>query len=141
MDIAFGAGLLIGLSLLLVVSAALFLLFLRIFRGDAPANGQCGKCGYSVEGLTQLNCPECGADLRQVGIKTAPSQSGVLPALLAAVVTLGLLSCVGCAGLWLVRSQPAMTPATPAPVRVVPAPAPAPTSPSTPPLPTQPESE
>jgi preprotein translocase subunit SecG len=28
----------------------------------------CGACGYPVRGLSQLNCPECGADLRKVGI-------------------------------------------------------------------------
>jgi class 3 adenylate cyclase len=28
----------------------------------------CGRCGYSVTGLTTFSCPECGADLRDVGI-------------------------------------------------------------------------
>jgi class 3 adenylate cyclase len=28
----------------------------------------CGKCGYIVKGLTTLTCPECGSDLRDVGI-------------------------------------------------------------------------
>lgn len=30
----------------------------------------CGNCGYPVAGLNQLTCPECGADLRIVGIVT-----------------------------------------------------------------------
>lgn len=29
---------------------------------------RCGNCGYLVRGLAELNCPECGADLREVGI-------------------------------------------------------------------------
>ena len=28
----------------------------------------CGKCGYIVKGLSTLTCPECGSDLRDVGI-------------------------------------------------------------------------
>lgn len=28
----------------------------------------CGKCGYPARGIESLNCPECGADLREVGI-------------------------------------------------------------------------
>lgn len=34
----------------------------------APA---CERCGYSVEGLAGLTCPECGTDLRKTGIITA----------------------------------------------------------------------
>lgn len=29
----------------------------------------CGKCGYPARGITTVHCPECGADLREVGIK------------------------------------------------------------------------
>ena len=32
------------------------------------SNLGCGRCGYSVEGLSELKCPECGADLTEVGI-------------------------------------------------------------------------
>ena len=28
----------------------------------------CGSCGYRVRGLTSFTCPECGSDLRDVGI-------------------------------------------------------------------------
>jgi class 3 adenylate cyclase len=35
-------------------------------RGKFP--GRCGKCGYNVTGLTNFTCPECGSDLRAVGI-------------------------------------------------------------------------
>ena len=36
----------------------------------------CGKCGYAVEGLQGWMCPECGSDLRRVGIVT-PRQKGM----------------------------------------------------------------
>jgi hypothetical protein len=29
---------------------------------------ECGKCGYCVRGVAELTCPECGSDLREVGI-------------------------------------------------------------------------
>jgi hypothetical protein len=35
-----------------------------------PTEPSCGRCGYSVTGLTTPECPECGADLRIVGINT-----------------------------------------------------------------------
>jgi hypothetical protein len=34
----------------------------------ASAGSVCGKCGYDVSGLPTFTCPECGSDLRQVGI-------------------------------------------------------------------------
>ena len=37
----------------------------RPSRGRAP---RCGRCGYDVTGLTTFVCPECGADLHEVGI-------------------------------------------------------------------------
>ena len=30
----------------------------------------CGRCGYPARGLTTFICPECGSDLREVGIRT-----------------------------------------------------------------------
>src|SRR5205823_12220816 len=30
----------------------------------------CGQCGYCVRGLAGMICPECGSDLREVGILT-----------------------------------------------------------------------
>src|SRR5437588_12839068 len=29
---------------------------------------RCGRCGYNVTGLPGTICPECGSDLREVGI-------------------------------------------------------------------------
>lgn len=38
--------------------------------GPAVVGPVCGRCGYSVLGLGSLTCPECGGDLRAVGIVT-----------------------------------------------------------------------
>lgn len=35
----------------------------------------CGACGYSTRGLTELICPECGSDLREVGIVNRVNRS------------------------------------------------------------------
>src|SRR5258706_6017168 len=40
-------------------------------RKPAPVTEtECGKCGYRVTGLPTFQCPECGMDLREVGIVT-----------------------------------------------------------------------
>src|SRR4051812_24607510 len=39
-------------------------------RGADPS---CGRCGYLVKGLTTFTCPECGSDLREVGIVRRPT--------------------------------------------------------------------
>jgi hypothetical protein len=57
-------------ALVALVAAALAGRALR--RGGRPlAPGRapcCGACGYDTRGLTKLTCPECGNDLRIVGI-------------------------------------------------------------------------
>jgi hypothetical protein len=41
----------------------------RLPKSDLdPAAPICGKCGYCVRGISELTCPECGSDLREVGI-------------------------------------------------------------------------
>ena len=40
-------------------------------RKNEGTSGRCGWCGYSVEGLESMACPDCGKDLRQVGITRA----------------------------------------------------------------------
>src|SRR5882757_2082183 len=39
-------------------------------RGRVPRSVEstCGHCGYAVTGLPTFVCPECGSDLREVGI-------------------------------------------------------------------------
>lgn len=34
---------------------------------DSPS-AKCGRCGYPMRGIASLHCPECGADLREVGM-------------------------------------------------------------------------
>src|SRR3954453_23556332 len=36
-------------------------------KGPGPP---CRACGYAVRGLPSFRCPECGSDLREVGIDT-----------------------------------------------------------------------
>ena len=45
----------------------------RKLRGDLA---RCGRCGYAVAALTRMVCPECGSDLRDVGI--VPASKGAL---------------------------------------------------------------
>lgn len=57
-----------------MLSAILSLLMLAIamitlaFRKGGSGEPSCGNCGYGVQGLPTFTCPECGSDLRQVGI-------------------------------------------------------------------------
>lgn len=58
---------------LAMIAVAIFLIlffFLRHRRRSTAAGdlATCGHCGYAVTGLTTFTCPECGSDLRQVGI-------------------------------------------------------------------------
>jgi class 3 adenylate cyclase len=56
-------GILVGLTVMAVT-----ILFLRRRRARVGGESACGKCGYLVKGLTTFTCPECGSDLREVGI-------------------------------------------------------------------------
>lgn len=76
----------------------------------------CGGCGYAVRGLEALNCPECGADLRQVGIDRGKSSGSRT---FGIVLTLGcggvlLLGCLGSAFLFTVQSSPSSIQSVPA---------------------------
>src|SRR5947209_9785973 len=57
-------------------------LMLRRKRGKVP--GRCGKCARNVTGSTSLTCPECGADLRAVGIMQG--EPGLKPSKLAVML-------------------------------------------------------
>jgi class 3 adenylate cyclase len=82
----------VGLAALALVAASVFLLrqFRRRSQGSAGAEGACGHCGYLVRGLTTFTCPECGSDLRQVGITrrrgSAPAGPPRWPLLRASVL-------------------------------------------------------
>jgi len=55
-----------------VVIVVLFLALVLAKRRSSSAANQpvCGQCQYPVQGLPTFTCPECGADLREVGIIT-----------------------------------------------------------------------
>jgi hypothetical protein len=42
----------------------------RGFWGPKVTEPSCRACGYAVRGLPSFTCPECGSDLRDVGIDT-----------------------------------------------------------------------
>lgn len=56
----------------------------------AAADPVCGKCGYCVRGIEGLTCPECGSDLREVGILTPRHRRPAPPWLYFALWTLAL---------------------------------------------------
>jgi hypothetical protein len=63
----------IGLALVLLaalVVGGIVVSWRRSARRIAHVGGPlCGGCGYNVSGLETLLCPECGGDLRRVGIR------------------------------------------------------------------------
>ncbi len=81
--------LIIPLAYLLTSLVGLTYLWYRVLKGkrggDLPT---CAKCGYAVRGLPGLDCPECGADLREVGIVTPKQRGAVSPVLFVLVWTL-----------------------------------------------------
>ena len=79
-----------------ISASATYLILIR--RNDRGA-AACGACGYITKALTTFNCPECGADLREVGITRhkhshVPFFAAVSAGLFIAFVTI-------IAGLWL----------------------------------------
>lgn len=87
---------------ILIVALILIVLIigitLWITGGRSRGSGEmaCGGCGYAVRGLQALQCPECGADLRMVGINRPKSGAARN---LGIALTLGtallLLTCLG----------------------------------------------
>ncbi|MFK7788509.1 MAG: hypothetical protein AB8C95_03305, partial [Phycisphaeraceae bacterium] len=59
-------------------------------KGNKKGEMSCGGCGYSVRGLQALNCPECGADLRHIGINRGQNSGSR---------ALGIVLTMGCGGL------------------------------------------
>ena len=57
--------------LVLTVFVIVVFLFARVlWRRKAVTQPACGNCGYFVRGIATFTCPECGQDLREVGIVT-----------------------------------------------------------------------
>lgn len=101
-----------GISFLVLAFAGLILVVLIVIiavlfagRRDAKTSGQhgkvCGHCQYPVRDLPSFTCPECGNDLRKVGIVSIaprPRRKAltIAVAILAAMLVGGvLLSTVG----------------------------------------------
>lgn len=63
-------GCIVGLAVLLYRA-------LRMRKAVGPT---CGKCGYAVQGLTQLRCPECGSSFLEAGIDTDKHRGIASPA-------------------------------------------------------------
>jgi hypothetical protein len=67
----------IPLLILLMLLAASAL---AVWRGITLPRGvqgtpACGGCGYAVADLTTFTCPECGGDLREIGISTPSNEA------------------------------------------------------------------
>jgi len=92
--------------------------------GKGAAAGACGARGYSVTGLESLACPECGSDLREVGIiKAGQANTGrnIMLVLGIVLVVLVLGCCVS--GFFLGARQSSPVPHAPTiSVPTVPAP-------------------
>lgn len=67
----------------LIVILVIFGVFSRRSGGEHPV---CGQCGYAVAGLEVLRCPECGSDLRRVGILTGRMRREVNPTVWAIIL-------------------------------------------------------
>lgn len=63
-------------------------LWWRVLRRPLQGMPTCGQCGYIVEGLSELTCPECGGDFRKVGIDTPRQRGAVGPAVFTTLWTL-----------------------------------------------------
>ena len=92
----------IGLAFLLIVAAVLVVAALFTYRaraafapqlGDEFSAPRCGRCNYIVRGVPTFTCPECGSDLREVGIVTPRAAAGrhAGPAPYVAIWTLVLI--------------------------------------------------
>lgn len=78
-------------------------------RGGAGAFSDvmtCGSCGYDVAGLETFVCPECGKDLRRVGIVAAgePVRSKPKASLSSRIVLLSIV-CIVCSPIWIAAGE------------------------------------
>lgn len=82
--------LLVSLAVPVACLAGLVVLWVLVLRRSRKreALSSCGKCGYAVQGLTTFSCPECGSDLRAVGIVTPRSKGMPSPLVFVLLWTL-----------------------------------------------------
>ena len=57
-------------GMLIMGAFLVFMIAMLVFRKPQKTKPSCARCGYAVEGLTELTCPVCGTDLRMTGILT-----------------------------------------------------------------------
>lgn len=82
----------IFLVLVLFMLVMPVLAFLRRRRRPLVERPSCGSCKYPVEGLPTFICPECGSDLRHVGIVTPQTMQREMPrAMIGVLWTIALL--------------------------------------------------
>ena len=105
-DLSLGAMMVGPIELIIILFVAMVMLGLPslvlwlVLRKNKGGSGManCGKCGYQVRGISTLNCPECGADLREVGIvkgKSSKVMVWVAVVVGVGVVLIGLCACSG----------------------------------------------
>ena len=103
------AGILSLLILVVLLGGLIFGIVLWATGGRSGSGNEmaCGGCGYAVRGLEALNCPECGADLRMVGINRGQSGGSRVTGIVLTVCCGGLLM-LGCLGsaFFMVGSRP-----------------------------------
>ncbi len=91
-------------ALLLVTSVTLIGVFWwSVLRRPVHRPAACNDCGYPVGGLESMTCPECGSDLRVIGI--APARRRFVPPALFVPVWILLATISGLSGWVLVRAM------------------------------------
>ncbi len=60
-----------------------------------PTIPSCGRCGYPARGISTLQCPECGADLREVGITTGKERASAAGCMLPVAFSIAILLIAG----------------------------------------------
>ncbi len=112
-------GIFILLALVLGFVAAIGLIIWALTRskGSGSEFPTCGQCGYAVRGVGSLNCPECGADLREAGIIKPTKSSKAVWIVISIAIMGGLLLVILCGGLLMVGGSNAPAP-MPAPIKV-----------------------
>jgi len=90
---------LLGLGVIAATIIAGLIVFVSRRRQARSPGPVCGHCGYSVLGLTTMTCPECGGDLRTVGIRTplTPPAKGLLRGIVYFNIVLAFLAIVSIA--------------------------------------------
>ena len=80
----------VGLVLAGGVSLITYLVMSR-----ASGEPRCGQCGYLSRGAASFTCPECGSDLRHVGIVRRDSRRAFVIATCAGLAVAGATIVVG----------------------------------------------